>query len=49
MVNIGNTWSASLQATGALVQFDDATLKAVGGKDRRPSSLLGRNVPRPQS
>lgn len=34
VVNIGNTWSASLQATGALVPFDDATLNAVGGKDR---------------
>ncbi|MEH1165136.1 sugar ABC transporter substrate-binding protein [Micromonospora sp. CPCC 205539] len=34
VVNIGNTWSASLQATGALVEFDDATLQAVGGKDR---------------
>jgi multiple sugar transport system substrate-binding protein len=34
VVNIGNTWSASLQATGAFVPFDDATLGAVGGKDR---------------
>jgi multiple sugar transport system substrate-binding protein len=34
VVNIGNTWSASLQATGAFIQFDDATLGAVGGKDR---------------
>ena len=34
VVNIGNTWSASLQATGAFIQFDDATLAAVGGKDR---------------
>nr|WP_230416492.1 sugar ABC transporter substrate-binding protein [Micromonospora tarapacensis] len=34
VVNIGNTWSASLQATGALVEFDDATLDKVGGKDR---------------
>src|SRR5258706_11831914 len=34
VVNIGNTWSASLQATGALLQFDDATINAVGGKDR---------------
>jgi multiple sugar transport system substrate-binding protein len=34
VVNIGNTWSASLQATGALIPFDDATLAAVGGKDR---------------
>lgn len=34
VVNIGNTWSASLQATGAFTQFDDATLQTVGGKDR---------------
>ena len=26
VVNIGNTWSASLQATGALLPFDDAAL-----------------------
>jgi len=34
VVNIGNTWSASLQATDALVPFDDATLEKVGGKSR---------------
>ncbi len=34
VVNIGNTWSASLQATGAFVPFDGATLQQVGGKDR---------------
>jgi multiple sugar transport system substrate-binding protein len=34
VLNIGNTWSASLQATGALLPFDDAALTAVGGKDR---------------
>lgn len=34
VLNIGNTWSASLQATGALLPFDDATMSAVGGKDR---------------
>ncbi|GMA88205.1 hypothetical protein GCM10025868_34550 [Angustibacter aerolatus] len=34
VLNIGNTWSASLQATGAFTQFDDATLAKVGGKDR---------------
>jgi multiple sugar transport system substrate-binding protein len=34
VVNIGNTWSASLQATGAFLQFDDATIGSVGGKDR---------------
>ena len=34
VLNIGNTWSASLQATGAFLPFDDATMAAIGGKDR---------------
>jgi len=34
VLNIGNTWSASLQATGALLPFDDATFAKIGGKDR---------------
>lgn len=34
VLNIGNTWSASLQATGALLPFDDATMDQIGGKDR---------------
>ncbi|MBA9003315.1 ABC transporter substrate-binding protein [Thermomonospora cellulosilytica] len=34
VLNIGNTWSASLQATGALLPFDDAALGKVGGRDR---------------
>ena len=34
VLNIGNTWSASLQATGALLPFDDAAMAAIGGKDR---------------
>ncbi len=34
VLNIGNTWSASLQATGALLPFDDATLNTIGGKSR---------------
>ncbi|MFI5955962.1 ABC transporter substrate-binding protein [Cryptosporangium sp. NPDC051539] len=34
VVNIGNTWSASLQATDAFVQFDDKTLDKIGGKSR---------------
>jgi len=34
VLNIGNTWSASLQATGAFLPFDDATLDQVGGKSR---------------
>jgi multiple sugar transport system substrate-binding protein len=31
VVNIGNTWSASLQATKALLPFDGPTMAAVGG------------------
>ncbi|GAA2739046.1 sugar ABC transporter substrate-binding protein [Kitasatospora cinereorecta] len=34
VLNIGNTWSASLQATGALLPFDQATFDRIGGKDR---------------
>ncbi|WP_371496161.1 sugar ABC transporter substrate-binding protein [Kitasatospora sp. NBC_00374] len=34
VLNIGNTWSASLQATGALLPFDEATFAKIGGKDR---------------
>jgi multiple sugar transport system substrate-binding protein len=34
VLNIGNTWSASLQATGAFLPFDDATLDKIGGKSR---------------
>jgi multiple sugar transport system substrate-binding protein len=34
VLNIGNTWSASVQATGAFVPFDDATLAKIGGKGR---------------
>ncbi|MEH0974313.1 sugar ABC transporter substrate-binding protein [Micromonospora sp. CPCC 205546] len=46
VVNIGNTWSASLQATGALVEFDDATLSKVGGKDRFvPAALAAAGAP----
>ena len=34
VVNIGNTWSASLQATGALLPFGPRLLAAVGGRNR---------------
>jgi multiple sugar transport system substrate-binding protein len=34
VLNIGNTWSASLQATGALLPFDDATMATIDGKNR---------------
>jgi multiple sugar transport system substrate-binding protein len=34
VLNIGNTWSASLQATGAFLPFDGGTLGQIGGKDK---------------
>ncbi|URN03815.1 sugar ABC transporter substrate-binding protein [Actinomadura madurae] len=34
VLNIGNTWSASLQATGGLLPFDSATMAKVGGAQR---------------
>ncbi|NYI96499.1 multiple sugar transport system substrate-binding protein [Streptomonospora nanhaiensis] len=34
VLNIGNTWAASLQETGAFVPFEGADLEAVGGQDR---------------
>jgi multiple sugar transport system substrate-binding protein len=40
VLNIGNTWSASLQATGALLPFDAATFAKIGGKDKfAPASI----------
>jgi multiple sugar transport system substrate-binding protein len=41
VLNIGNTWSASLQATSALLPFDDATFAKIGGKNRFVTSALG--------
>ena len=40
VLNIGNTWSASLQATGALLPFDDAVMERIGAKDRFLSGSL---------
>src|SRR3954447_2444218 len=40
VLNVGNTWSASLQATGAFVNFDDTTIAKVGGKSRFIPSTL---------
>ncbi|MFI5086262.1 MAG: ABC transporter substrate-binding protein, partial [Actinomycetales bacterium] len=34
VVNIGNTWAASLQSTGAFMPFDDTAFQAIGGKDK---------------
>ncbi|WP_030213883.1 extracellular solute-binding protein [Streptomyces bikiniensis] len=41
VLNIGNTWSASLQSTGALLPWDAKNFGAVGGKDRFVDSALG--------
>ena len=40
VLNIGNTWAASLQATGAFMPFDDAAMKAIGGKDKFVKTAL---------
>lgn len=34
VLNIGNSWSASLQATGALLPWDEAAFDKIGGRDR---------------
>lgn len=34
VVNLGNTWAASLQATGAFVPFDDTMMQRFGGRER---------------
>ena len=34
VLNIGNTWASSLQATGAFMPFDAKALTAIGGQDK---------------
>ncbi|MFL4908416.1 ABC transporter substrate-binding protein [Streptomyces sp. MMS24-I2-30] len=41
VLNIGNTWSASLQATGALLPWGTKNFDKIGGKDRFVDSALG--------
>ncbi|KUH40193.1 MULTISPECIES: ABC transporter substrate-binding protein [Streptomyces] len=41
VLNIGNTWSASLQSSGALLPWDAENFEAIGGKDRFVDSALG--------
>ncbi|WP_326696103.1 sugar ABC transporter substrate-binding protein [Streptomyces sp. NBC_01754] len=41
VLNIGNTWSASLQASGALLPWDAKNFDAIGGRDRFVESALG--------
>ncbi|MCH8627368.1 sugar ABC transporter substrate-binding protein [Arsenicicoccus piscis] len=40
VVNIGNTWAASLQATGAFLPFDAKAMEAIGGKDKFVETAL---------
>jgi ABC-type glycerol-3-phosphate transport system substrate-binding protein len=41
VLNIGNTWSASLQATGAFVPFTSSNFAQIGGESRFVSSAVG--------
>ncbi|CAM5283162.1 sugar ABC transporter substrate-binding protein [Streptomyces pilosus] len=41
VLNIGNTWSASLQASGALLPWDAKNFETIGGRDRFVESALG--------
>jgi multiple sugar transport system substrate-binding protein len=41
VVNIGNTWSASLQATGALMPFTSQTFTKIGGENKFLASAVG--------
>ncbi|MCU1580941.1 MAG: multiple sugar transport system substrate-binding protein [Microbacteriaceae bacterium] len=40
VVNIGNTWATSLQATGAFLPFGDAQMKAIGGANKFVKTAL---------
>lgn len=40
VVNIGNTWATSLQATGAFMPYDTAEMKAIGGSDKFVETAL---------
>jgi multiple sugar transport system substrate-binding protein len=41
VVNIGNTWSASLQATGALLPWSSSNFSTIGGESKFVSSAIG--------
>ncbi|MEU2227291.1 sugar ABC transporter substrate-binding protein [Streptomyces sp. NPDC018347] len=41
VLNIGNTWSASLQATGALLPWNEENFAKIGGRDRFAETALG--------
>ncbi|GAA4529625.1 sugar ABC transporter substrate-binding protein [Brachybacterium paraconglomeratum] len=40
VLNIGNTWGVSLQATGGLLELGDAEFEALGGRDRYVPAAL---------
>ncbi|MDQ2756295.1 MAG: sugar ABC transporter substrate-binding protein [Actinomycetota bacterium] len=40
VLNIGNTWASSLQATGAFLPYDGAAMTAIGGKDKFVKAAL---------
>ncbi len=40
VLNIGNTWAASLQATKAFLPYDQAAMTAIGGKDKFVKAAL---------
>lgn len=46
VVNLGNTWAASLQATGAFVPFDDELMDRFGGREKfLDSSMTSTGMP----
>jgi multiple sugar transport system substrate-binding protein len=46
VLNIGNTWGVSLQATGGLMEFGDAEMQAIGGADKFvPAALATGGAP----
>jgi multiple sugar transport system substrate-binding protein len=46
VLNIGNTWSASLQATGAFLPFTSSVMNTIGGSSRfLPGSLSATGAP----
>ena len=46
VLNIGNTWSASLQATGAFLPFTSSVMNQIGGSSRfLPGSLSATGAP----
>ena len=40
VVSIGNTWSSSLQSTGAFTEFDEAAITDLGGESQFVKSLI---------